>query len=244
MKGPFTFGSLFAGIGGLDLGLERTGMECRWQIEIDPYCTKVLEKHWPEVKRYGDIREIKEGKLEEVDLICGGFPCQDISTAGRGKGITGERSGLWFEMLRIIRMVRPRYVLVENVPMLRHRGLNTVLGGLAESGYDAEWDCIPAGAFGTNHRRERLFIFAHTNRFPGGRLYTGRTAIFGPTKGDNERLWKAIQDRAPWTTEPEMERVAYGVPAQVDRLRCLGNAVVPQVAEYLGGLIMAREGGR
>ncbi len=104
------FGSLFAGIGGFDLGLERAGMECRWQVEIDDYATKVLEKHWPDVKRYRDIRDVND--LEWVDLICGGFPCQDISYAGKGAGIEGARSGLWSEYARIIRLVRPRFTEV------------------------------------------------------------------------------------------------------------------------------------
>src|ERR1039457_217076 len=104
-----TFGSLFAGIGGMDLGLERAGMECRWQIEIDPFCTKVLEKHWPKVKRYGDITKLNGSELESVDLICGGFPCQDVSLAGLRKGIgSGTRSGLYADMLRIVSVLRPR----------------------------------------------------------------------------------------------------------------------------------------
>ena len=96
------FGSLFAGIGGMDLGLERAGMECAWQVEIDPYCQKVLAKHWPDVQRFGDIKDCGAHNLEPVDLICGGFPCQDISLAGKGAGIEGERSGLWSEYHRII----------------------------------------------------------------------------------------------------------------------------------------------
>jgi DNA (cytosine-5)-methyltransferase 1 len=116
-----TFGSLFAGIGGMDLGLERAGMECKWQVEINPFCQKVLAKHWPNVRRYGDITAVEQ--LEYVDVIAGGFPCQDISYAGAGAGIDGERSGLWSEMLRIIRIVRPRFVIVENVAALLTRGM-------------------------------------------------------------------------------------------------------------------------
>jgi len=151
-----TFGSLFSGIGGFDLGLERVGMKCKWQVEIDEYATKILEKHWPKVRRYKDIKEVKE--LEYVDVICGGFPCQDISNAGKRAGITGERSSLWKEYLRVIRMVRPKYVIVENVAALINRGLDTVLADLASCGMDAEWDCIPASSIGAPHRRDRVFI--------------------------------------------------------------------------------------
>ena len=161
------FGSLFAGIGGLDLGLERAGMECRWQVEIDDYCNKILSKHWPNVPKYRDVREVGKENLEAVDLICGGFPCQDISIAGKGIGIEGERSGLWKEFARIIGELRPRYALIENVPMLSRRGLNVVLADLAEKGYDAEWCDIRASDLGAYHKRERLFIVAYSN-VPGG----------------------------------------------------------------------------
>ena len=160
---PVTVGSLFSGIGGLELGLERTnGFEVKWQVEINDYATKVLEKHWPDVRRYKDVRELKEGnKPESVDLICGGFPCQDISTAGKGEGIEGERSGLWFEMLRIIRLVRPQYVLIENVSALTFRGLDTILCGLSKSGYNAEWNIVSARSVGAPHLRKRIFIMAY-----------------------------------------------------------------------------------
>ena len=167
----FSFGSLFAGIGGFDLGLERAGMICKWQVEIDPFCRKVLEKHWPEVTRYGDIREITGSELEPVDLICGGFPCQDISKANQNAaGINGERSGLYRELIRIVRMVRPRFVLMENVAALlsRDNGMGEVLGDLAESGYDAEWQMLSAAAFGAPHIRRRVFIlcYPHGNAKP------------------------------------------------------------------------------
>jgi DNA (cytosine-5)-methyltransferase 1 len=148
----------------MDLGLERAGMTCRWQVEIDDYATRVLEKHWPDVKRFRDIRTINTGELEWVDLICGGFPCQDISNAGKRAGIDGERSGLWSEFARIIRDLRPRYVLVENVAALLVRGIDRVLGDLAACGYDAEWDCIPAAAVGAHHIRDRLFILAYSKQ--------------------------------------------------------------------------------
>ena len=138
----YTVGSLFAGIGGFDLGFERAGFKTVWQVEIDSYCQKVLAKNFPEAERFGDIRECGSHNLKPVDVICGGYPCQDISVAGQGKGLTGERSGLWGHYRRIIGEIRPRYVLVENSPALTSRGLGTVLGDLASLGYDAEWDCI------------------------------------------------------------------------------------------------------
>ena len=138
-------------------------MECRWQVEIDPFCQKVLAKHWPQVKRYGDIRQITGNELEPVDLICGGFPCQDISNAGTTHkgglvGLDGERSGLWREFHRIIGILEPRWVAVENVGAFTVRGLAPVLWGLTGSGYDSDWAVISAGGLGTPHTRKRLFI--------------------------------------------------------------------------------------
>jgi len=132
-----TFGSLFAGIGGFDLGFERAGMVCKWQVEIDDYANRVLAQHWPDVARYRDIRDCGAHNLESVDVICGGFPCQDISYAGRGAGLEGERSGLFFEAVRVVRELRPRIVVLENVAALLTRGLDVVLGTLAEVGFDA-----------------------------------------------------------------------------------------------------------
>lgn len=158
-----TFGSLFAGIGGFDLGFERAGMVCKWQVEIDDYANRVLAKHWPDVHRERDIRECGVHNLERVDVICGGFPCQDISYAGRGAGLEGERSGLFFEAVRVVRELRPRIVVLENVAALLTRGLDRVLGTLAEIGYDAEWHCIPAAAVGAPHIRDRVFVLGFAN---------------------------------------------------------------------------------
>jgi DNA (cytosine-5)-methyltransferase 1 len=163
----FTFGSLFSGIGGIDLGLERAGMTCKWQVEIDEYCRKVLTKHWPSVPKYGDIRTISGDELERVDLIAGGFPCQPHSLAGRRQASEDERD-LWGEYARLIRVLRPRWVLAENVPGLLSsesgRFFGRVLGDLARLGYDAEWESLPAAAFGAPHIRERVFIVAHADR--------------------------------------------------------------------------------
>jgi len=255
-----TFGSLFAGIGGFDLGFERAGFRCAWQVEIDPFCQRVLAKHWPHVRRWDDVRTFPQGDPEEwrVDVVCGGFPCQDISVAGRGAGIGGERSGLWSEMARVVRVVRPRIVVVENVAALLHRDLGRVLGDLAACGYDAEWDCIPASAVGAPHRRDRVFVVAHAVRRGGGWAVAKREGPSHGLQGDAcghgeagqvadsvghrlERLFQAGPEAGAtlrggggwWATEPRVGRVVDGVPSRVDRLRGLGNAVVPQVAEWL-----------
>jgi DNA (cytosine-5)-methyltransferase 1 len=177
---PITFGSLFAGIGGFDLGFERAGMSCRWQVEIDDYATKVLKKHWPNVHRERDIRECGRHNLERVDVICGGFPCQDISYAGRGAGLDGERSGLFFEAVRVVCELRPRIVVLENVAALLTRGLDRVLGTLAEIGFDAEWHCIPAAALGAPHIRDRVFVVAYAK-------HDGFTASEGGHQNDKQR---------------------------------------------------------
>lgn len=163
-----TFGSLFSGIGGLDLGFELVGMRCVWQVEIDEYCRKVLAKHWPEVPKHGDIKTFDPTKFEKPDCIAGGFPCQDLSVAGKQAGLKGKRSGLWWEFARVIRLVRPRFVVVENVPGLlaskekeEQAAIGCVLGELASIGYDAEWQSIPAFAFGSTQERYRVFIVAY-----------------------------------------------------------------------------------
>lgn len=162
----FTIGSLFSGIGGLELGLELAGVgHTVWQVECDPFCQQVLAKHWPKTERFDDVRNVGKHNLKYVDVICGGFPCQDISFAGKGAGLAGERSGLWSEYLRIVGEIRPRFVVVENVAALRQRGLDVVLGNLAEAGYDAIWFPLRASDVGAPHRRERLFILAYTSKF-------------------------------------------------------------------------------
>ena len=187
-KRVLTVGSLFTGIGGFDLGFERAGMRTAWQVEVDPFRRAILERWFPDAVRYGDVRAVGADDLAPVDLVCGGFPCQDLSQAGRGAGLAGERSGLWFEFARIVGELRPRYVVVENVAALIARGLDRILAGLAEIGYDAEWDVIPACAVGAPHRRERLWIVAypgssglerHRQRSDGTRAATGGGAPTG-----------------------------------------------------------------
>src|SRR3990167_7782710 len=156
-----THGSLFSGIGGFDLGFERAGFKTLWQVEIEDYATKVLEKHWPNVRRYRDITTIDWGTIPIPIVLTGGFPCQDISVAGKGAGITGTRSGLWSHFHRAISVLRPPYVVAENVSALLFRGMGRVLGDLSEIGYDAEWEVISASALGAVHKRERVFILAY-----------------------------------------------------------------------------------
>jgi DNA (cytosine-5)-methyltransferase 1 len=234
-----TFGSLFAGIGGFDLGLERAGMTCEWQVEIDPYARRILEKHWPDVRRWDDVRTFPPGGNWGVDLICGGFPCQDISIAGPCTGLAGERSGLWSEFARIIRVLRPDHILIENVAAFSFRGLATVLGDLAAVGYDAEWSMLSACAMDAPHVRQRLFIHAYADREHGTkgmerqRQSTWKRKISRPYDPEHRRAWRDAVRGA--------DRGGNGIPARMDRLRCLGNAVVPQVAEWIGRRIMEAE---
>lgn len=220
----------------MDLGLERAGMECAWQVEIDPFCRRVLTKHWPNVPKYNDVREVGKHNLEPVDLIAGGFPCQDISNAGKGAGIDGEESGLWKQFARIVGELRPGLILVENVPALLDRGMGVVLGDLAALGFDAEWATMSACSLGAPHTRERLFIVAYPpqERWRWGRAVWSQPASLEISGRDSQSL-------RPWAVEPNFPRVAYGTPSRVDRVRSLGNAVVPQVAEWIGERIMEAE---
>ena len=247
-----TFGSLFSGIGGMDLGLERAGLRCVWQVEINDFCRRVLAKHWPGVRRHDDVRTFPPADPSEwsCDVIAGGFPCQDISTAGPKTGLAGERSGLWAEYARIVGLVRPRHVLVENVAAMLGRGLDRVLGDLAALGFDAGWDCIPAAYVGApigREGRDRLWLVAHAHGRgccrPGVSRATRRQLVAGVARGGVSvpRLAGAMSGH--WDVEPGVGRVADGIPRRVDRLRGLGNAVVPQVAEWLGRRLLAAHGG-
>jgi DNA (cytosine-5)-methyltransferase 1 len=260
---PLTFGSLFAGCGGMDLGLERAGLVCKWQVEIDDYATRVLEKHWPDIPRWGDVRTFPPTGPEHwsVDCVVAGFPCQDVSYAGPGEGLDGKRSGLFYEAVRIIREVGPEFVVLENVAALLARGVDQVLGTLAAIGFDAEWHCIPAAHVGAPHIRDRVFVLAHSNRSREsqpegcveelrGRIVDGSEAV--PNALCSRRQERCGQDTTRagtvewpqpigsewWVVEPNVGRVAHGIPARVDRIRCLGNAVVPQVAEWIGRRLM------
>jgi len=229
--------SLFAGIGGLDLGLERAGMSVVGQVEIDPFCQRVLAKHWPEVPRHDDVRTAVEwwlgGARPAVDVVCGGFPCQPVSVAGR-RGAQHDARWLWPAFADVVRGVRPRYVVVENVVGLVTAGLGDVLGDLAALGFDADWSVLSACAVGAPHSRERLFVVAYP---AGKRRERGRVAAHAgaqPVAGQGPvevHHWR-LEDR------PGLERVVDGIPSRLDRIRALGNAVVPQVAEHIGRLVM------
>lgn len=255
---------LFSGIGGFSLGLERTGgFETVAFCEIEPFPRRVLAKHWPEVPCYDDVRTLTVDTLRRdgiaVDVICGGFPCQDISLAGAGAGLEGERSGLWSEIARLVGELRPLFVIVENVAALLGRGLDRVLGDLAALGYDAEWHCIPASAVGAPHRRDRFWLVAYPARElldgsrdagPAGRYeYSNRSADVPDADSQRQQeqrrsvpafaQYLELERCGGWSAEPDVGRMAHGVPSRVDRLAGLGNAVVPQIPELIGHAILA-----
>lgn len=240
-----TVGSLFAGIGGFDLGFERAGFEIRWQVEIDPFCRAVLAKHWPDVRRYEDVR-IVGAELERVDVVCGGFPCQDISEAGKRAGITdGERSGLWRQMVRIIRILGPRYLVVENVTALLYRDMGTVLGDLAESGYDAEWESVPASCFGAPIHRDRVWIVAYPTKklrvravFPSQLHVEGYGAQYQRVRA----MLSARRARGRPPADFRRLRADDGFSARLDAIAGYGNAVIPQAARWIAERIKAAEG--
>ena len=218
---------LFSGIGGMSLGLERAGFQTVAFCEIEPFPRAVLAKHWPEVSCFHDVRTAPFDSIGPVVLVTAGFPCQDISFAGAGAGLAGERSGLFWEVLRAVRMVgRPR-LLLENVAALLDRGMGTVLGALASSGYDAQWDCIRACDAGLPHRRDRIWITAH----PDG------LRELQPGWGVEDQRGRAVH-RLEETLRafPLSERGGDldGVSARMD---ALGNAVVPQIPEMIGHAI-------
>jgi DNA (cytosine-5)-methyltransferase 1 len=235
-----TFGSLFAGIGGFDLGFERAGMQCRWQVENDPFCQEQLRRLWPHIGRWDDIRTFPPTPADDwtVDLVCGGFPCQDISTANRfAVGIDGPQSGLWREYIRVVRALRPRIVVVENVPALLGRGMGRVLGDLAASGYDAEWDVLSARAFGAHFMGNRLFIVASSTATNQSNWSAGPEEVACPWGSEKfERLLRSALESS--TPAGKYNLLSDGFPRRVYWLRAFANAVVPQQAEWLGRRIV------
>jgi DNA (cytosine-5)-methyltransferase 1 len=292
-------GSLFSGIGGFELGLERAipNSETIWQVEQEKFCQKVLAKHWPNAKIYDDVRNITKNNVEPVDILCGGFPCQDISVAGKGAGINeGKKSSLWWEMHRIISELRPRIVVLENVPAITFRGLDDVLGSLSQIGYNAEWCIISARQFGAPHLRKRWFCVAYphestdaisrderkSNKSSQTRQAISRTKNQGwqesggktqfhnrgcgnlsydATNSNLQRCQKQFfnftikQSRQPkqsnfsgqgrksnywqgFPTQPSLCRRNDGVSNRVDRIKALGNAIVPQCSEWIGQRIL------
>jgi len=268
MGEQLTVGSLFSGIGGLDLGLERAGMRVIWQSEIDDYASRVLKKHWPKVPNYGDIKTINWADVPPTDVICGGYPCQPFSLAGERQGEKDERH-LWPWVRDAISYLRPRYVILENVQGHLSLGGTTVIGEITSLGYCVEWRIIPATAVGALHRRNRLFIVAYpASEYGNGRRLNERRGTFaegetvqgetrrsfsimadpssagrlgrrGAFESDNEEIRRhVVRSAQNWANEPSVGRVAYGVSRRMDRLKGLGNAVVPQVAELVGRLVI------
>ncbi len=273
-----TVGSLFSGIGGIDLGLERAGHRVLWHSEIDKYACRVLKKHWPEIPNLGDVTTINWSEVPYVDIIAGGYPCQPFSSAGKRQGKKDKRH-LWPFFFDAIRTIRPRYAFLENVRGHLTLGFGDVLADLASCGYSADWQIIPASALGASHRRDRLVIVAYPEVFGSdGRgnqsdsdTASGRCSLQSKTRGsgcvvaysevfscdgiksgDGSEFSETYpglsnflkirgtsrdSDFIDWETKSGMGRVADGIPYRVDRLRGLGNAVVPQLAELVGRLI-------
>lgn len=237
--------SLFAGIGGLELGLELAGMTVVGQVEIDPFCRSVLAKHWPDVPRNDDVRTAVQWWQSEarpkVDVICGGFPCQPFSQAGLRRGPADERWG-WPWMLECIRGIRPRYVLVENVSTLVQDSWawGTILSDLHLLGFDAWWETLRASDFGAPHRRERVYLVAHPQGCDGADTHQPAAPWAQEHKPRGSR---GRSGWGNWIPEPALDRVAHGIPRRVvhDPLFALGNAVVPQVSEHIGRQLMLQE---
>jgi len=248
---------LFSGIGGFSLGLERTGgFETVAFCEIEPFPRKVLAKHWPGVPIYEDVRTLTADALARdgigVDVITGGFPCQDISMAGAGVGLAGAHSGLWAEVARLAGELRPKFLIVENVSALLGNGMDRVIGDLAALGYDAEWHCIQASRLGAPHDRDRVWIVANDHEI--GRLFSGERAdgcnaiptgcewhTSPPKTGwrDVQRWFGAlVSDGYGDDAAAEASGMVDGLSGRLDRIAGLGNAVVPQIPELIGRAIL------
>lgn len=236
---------LFSGIGGFSLGLERakgygeyTGFETVAFCEIEEFPRRVLAKHWPEVPCYRDVRELTAERLAAdgiwPDVVTGGFPCQDLSLAGKGAGLGGEQSGLFFELLRVVDEVRPQYVIMENVSALLRRGMGEVLAGLAARGFDAEWDCLPASFVGAPHNRDRIWIVAYPQRDQQSRPKSCFGAIGRMGRVEQSVPW----DRYWQDSLAELRGLDDGVSRWVDETDGYRNAVVPQIPELIGNAIL------
>lgn len=235
-------GGVCSGIGGFELGLVRAGFEIAWMVEIDEFCQKVLKKHapayWPNAKILGDIKNVGKHNLESVNVLCGGIPCQPHSLAGKRGGAADDRD-LWPEYRRLVTELRPAWVIIENVPGIIGTILDAVLSDLENLNYSAQSFIIPACAIGAPHRRDRVFIVAYSDSTNGygraGDVQMGRQRHTekAKTNGDTQGI--------QWQLESPVGRVANGIPHRMDRLRGLGNALVPQAAEFLGRLIMKVE---
>jgi len=242
-------GSLFSGIGGIDLGFEREGFKTAWFVDVKPHARAIIAKRWAKATIYGDVTKIQWKEIEQVDILVGGFPCKDLSKLNtKGKGLQGKKSGLWRFYKRAIREIRPKYALIENVPTLINNGLSQILADLASIGYDAEWCIISAQAFGAPHKRERVFILAYPHRErsqePSKELEEQKVGEF--QFQSVSRSWDEIRISF-WERIPSLESwvcgVDDGVSNRLERLDCLGNAVVPQVAQYIARRIKEKLNG-
>jgi DNA (cytosine-5)-methyltransferase 1 len=244
---PMRIGELFAGIGGLGLGLEWSGLgPVVWQVEQDEYARRVLAKHWPEARRYDDVRSVEANQLVDAELWAAGFPCQDLSLSGRMQGLEGERSGLFWHIIRLVRgaleLGHQPILLLENVSALLSAdgggAMGNVLGALASCGYDAEWQSFPSGAsVGAPHLRDRTFIVAYPN---SSRLAIGQ-GVFANLREELEAIERNNRGPGGWFTSfPGVSRVDDGLPHRTHRTICIGNAVVPFASQAIGACIQRR----
>lgn len=234
--------SLYSGFGGLDIGAEEAGIEVILQVEIDDYCRRVLAKHWPDARRIADVRDVTADDCRGADMLFGGFPCQDVSVAGKRAGLAGERSGLWFEFARLIREVRPRYVVVENVPGLFTAGMGTVLGDLSEMGLDAEWSLVSACSVGATHMRQRLFIVAHSPELVGlSRIWDPVARQGWEVQEEHRAAHTRACAKARMADPSALYRGADVVPNRLDRNHGLGNAVFPPQGSFVFRRVMEAE---
>lgn len=242
-----TVGSLFSGIGGLDLGLEQAGMETIWQVEYDDWARESLNQNFPHTEKFKDVREVGKHNLRPVDLICGGFPCTDVSVSNtKGQGLDGERSGLWTEQFRILCELRPKYALIENVANLITRGLARVLCDLASIGYDAEWRTLRAADFGMLHRRKRLFILAHSGSVrPPVRTHQIHErpdiTISSKRGSDTPELPIHLFGRSYFPVPGNLcmdNGISYELSEIEAAVKGYGNAVCPPVAKWIGERII------
>ncbi len=259
---------LFSGIGGFSLGLERAGMQTIAFCEINTYCQKILKQHWPDIPVFKDIRDLSADDLpENPELICGGYPCQPFSVAGKQRGKEDNRH-LWPEYYRLIREIRPRWLIGENVAGHINMGLDDVLSDLEREGYTWEAFVIPACAINAPHRRDRIWIVGNANgsgfqkkrseQQAAGFIKSGYVADTQsqrvqrlrtsrqqePQTHDEKELSLCPGERrftTHWDAEPAVGRVANGIPARVDRIKALGNAIVPQIPEIIGRAILLND---
>ncbi len=240
--------SLFSGAGLGDLGWMMAGFDIVAQCEIDEYCQKVLALRFPESIKYKDIKELTGEQIKKdvgtVDIVAGGFPCQDISIAGRGEGINGTRSRLWFEQLRIIRLLRPRYAVVENVAGLLVRGLGMVLGGLAEVGYNAEWQVLSSKKFGAYHLRKRLWIVAYPSECgleKWGEIFRDSRHQTSTTHSMYNFEESLQSDGRIWPCASGVQRVGTKIANRIHRFKSIGNGQDPHITAFIGQRIMEFE---